>query len=62
MPLGFADELTREVIGSFVLHEMDQGNRITGVHSGLRGLRVFICVCAKLEYLQSFQYALLKVN
>lgn len=56
----YADEITKEVLDAFVLHEMDKGNRVTAVNARLRGIRVFINYCAERNYLDGFRYPLLK--
>ena len=60
MELEHTDDITREVVDAFVLHEMDKGNRVTAINTRLRGLRVFLHFCAEREYLEGFKYPLLK--
>lgn len=56
----YADEITQDVLDSFVLKEMDRKNRVTSINSRLRGIYAFLRFCFKQEYSQPFPLSLLK--
>ena len=45
-----ANEIDRQTVDDFVLHEMEKGNRITAINTRLKGIQVFIHCCAEKDY------------
>jgi len=60
MQLENTSEICKEILDSFVDHEMNKGNKITAINSRLRGLRVFFRYCAETGRSYPFKYPLLK--
>ena len=60
VPVEFVEEITKEVLEGFILHEMDKGNKVTAINSRIRGIRVFLKYCAEREWMEGFKLDLLK--
>ena len=60
IPAKKTDEINRQTVDDFILHEMDKGNRVTAINTRLRGIRVFIHFCAERDYTDELKYPLLK--
>ena len=56
----YIDEVNHDVMEDFIFQEIENGKKVSSLNTRIRGLRVFFNFCAERDYMNGFDFPLLK--